>query len=143
MPTKTKEELQEALYQERFDRLDEKLDDIKDMLGNKASAGSVFRLEQKVKTLEESHIPCATVMIVKKQMEDIEKELQPMREAVDGAIYFNKHPNQLKALIAGAIVLIFLSVVPSWLIWQTYKLNLKRIQMEQQSKTEPEINIPK
>jgi hypothetical protein len=137
---KTPEELQEQLYQERFDRLDEKLDDIKDLLGNKASSSSLLRLEQKVRTLEESHIPCATVMIVKKQLDDMEKEFRPIKEATDSAVYFAKHPKQLRLLILGALLLLIFSVVgllPSWFMWRTYTLNVKKAQTEQLH------NIPK
>ena len=130
MPQKTPEELQDQLFQERFDRFDEKLDDIKDMLGNKATAGSVYRLETRMKNLEDSHIPCATVMIVKKQLEEMELKIAPVIEATDGAVYFTKHPAQLKMVIAGALVLLVIyavGLVPSWLMWRRYALD-KQVQ---------------
>lgn len=132
----SKEELQEKLYDERFDRLDEKLDDIKDMLGSKASSGSVFRLETRMKNLEDSHIPCATVTIVKNQVDDMEERMKPAIKAIESVVYFSKHPKQLKMVLIGALILFIASVLG--LLPSYYMLNKLRI-----IPTEQVQNIPK
>jgi hypothetical protein len=134
MGPKTADELKDILYQERFDRLDEKLDDIKDMLGNKSSAGSVYRLEEKVKALEESHIPCASLMLVKKEVEDLKLSIKPVIDAADGAVYFAKHPTQLKMVILGGILLLFISaagIVPSVILWKRYTADSQKEQLRE------------
>ena len=149
MPNKTSEELKDQLYQERFDRLDEKLDDIKDMLVGKASAGSVFRLEQRVSAIEQSHIPCASVVLVqrevsemkaaivrKEEFETLRKELEPIKQATDSAVYFYKHPGQLKAVIVGAVVIFLItsvSTVASGLLVRKMAKEV-RVEMTQKAK---------
>ena len=133
-PKKTAEEYKEMYFEERFQQVNAKLDDLKELIVLKASTTSVLRLEGRIQQMEISHIPCSTVILVKKQVEDLEKEFKPVKEATDGAVYFTKHPKQLKMVVIGAVFLLIISIIsllPSWFMWRSYNLNLKKAQTEQ------------
>ena len=131
----------DLLYEEKLDRINEKLDDIKDFIAQKASSTSVQRLEDRVRVIEQSHIPCASVTLVMHEVAEMKKNIvpreefnklvedfKPIKDATEGNVYFTKHPGQFKMLIAGSIFLLIISalgIVPSMVVWQRYSMDMK------------------
>lgn len=147
---------QELLYEEKLDRINEKLDDLKDLLHEKASSGSVQRLENRVHGLETAHIPCASVMLVQKEVsemkdkfasktefEGLKKEFEPIKTATESTVFFSQHPKLFKMVLIGAFVLLLISAIglmPSWFMWRRWKTDMKLIEVQktEQPKTLPE-----
>ena len=141
-PKKTAEEYKDLYFEEKFDAIGDKLDDIKDIVMSKASSSFVQRVEDRVRMLEQTHIPCASVVLVqrevhemqdkfalKEEFEQLKRDFEPIKNATDGAVYFSRHPKQLRMLVIGAIILFIASIFPTWMTWRKFAQETKNMRL--------------
>jgi len=137
-----------------FENIDRSLGEIKDLISMKASAGAVHRLEQRISNLEQAHIPCASVVLVQKEVSDmkdkfvmksdfdkLKSDVDPIKIATESTVFFHKHPKLFKMVLIGAFVLLLISAIglmPSWFMWKRWKADMRVIEAQrtEQPKTE-------
>jgi hypothetical protein len=100
------------LLNERFNRLNEKIDELKEITETKASSTFVEGLDKRLRTVEESHTPYATVQQITKDFNKFkEEEFKPVKEATEPAVFYHKYPKQLKMMLIGAAVLVLIGLL--------------------------------
>lgn len=125
-----------TLLNERFDRLNEKIDELKETAETKASSTFVNEIDKRLKAVESTHIPCATVVQLGKDFVKFkEEEFKPVKDATEPAVFYKKYPKQLKmVLIGGAVLLLvgLLGVGSSWLMFRKAAKEIVQQKTEQQ-----------
>lgn len=127
-PIDYRDRYNEAQFKTLFrgiDKLEGKLDEILETLSAKASATTVQEMEKKVNELEKNHPACPAIKGLQKEFSDFkEKEFEPVKKATESAVFYDKHPGQLKMVMTGAAVLVvvyILSMIPAYYMFK--KLN--------------------
>lgn len=119
----SKEEWKDAYFEEKFKTVNGKLDELKDVMLTKASSTRVNEMADDICHLKKNKVD--------------RSEFEPIQKATEGAVYFGKHPQQLKMVVIGALVVVVISVltlVPSFLMLRKYSTELKNIEKTEKTK---------
>jgi hypothetical protein len=99
-------------FEEKFSGIYRRLDDIKETLESKASAGFVQRLEERVTTLEKEHQPCPRLLALASEVKEVKKDLTPIKKATDDLVYYKNNPKQIKYLVVGFVCVSIIALIP-------------------------------
>ena len=107
--TLPRDEYKDKYFEEKFKTVNDKLDNIHESVGTKASAGSVARLEVRVVRLEETHMVCPVVSVVT-DVGELKKNVDSLMDVTEDIRFYKKRPAQFKMLVAGFILLMAIQI---------------------------------
>lgn len=122
MAKKTAEEYQELLYEEKLDRINEKVDEILVSLVTKASSSFVNSLNIRVGAVEELQKICP-VSKIDTDVKQLKKDRDTLMDATDDIRFYKRKPEQFKILIIGIVFMLIINL--ALLIYPLTKDKLK------------------
>jgi len=114
------------LYEEKLDRINEKLDELTDCMQAKASALAVDSLSERLKIMEDNHTNCPMHEMYP-DVKELKKDRDILMDATEDQRFYKKRPGQFKMVIIGFFVMVVIYLATLIPIVLTARSGLKTL----------------